>query len=160
MNKWNRFAFVAVTAVAVSALPGAASAEVGKKISVAPVGSGVVAASPVFTSAGSLAVPTSYKSKSNVLKVTTSYQATCGSGDTLRSKVTVGGVDMVDAGLPVDAFDEDVSYQMVTKTYHLVPEKQGGPAVPKASTVTLQLTSELGTGCSISSGTMIVEALK
>lgn len=160
MSKCSPFALVVATAVAVAALAGTAAAEVGKKISVTSVFSGLVVASPAFTDGGNVAVPASYKSKTNVLKVTTSYQANCGGGDSLRSKVTVGGVDMLDAGLPVDTFDEDAGYQIVTKTYYLVPENMGGPAIAPESLVTLNLTSQLGTGCVASSGTMIVEALK
>jgi hypothetical protein len=160
MNKCNPFAFAIAAALAASALAGTASAEVGKKISATIVYSGLVTSSPAFSDATSVALPASYKSKSNVLKVTTSYQAYCSAGDSLRSKVTVGVTDMLDSGLPVDTFDEDAGYQIVTKTYYLVPENMGGPAIPPDAMVTLKLTSQLGTGCSAGSGTMVVEALK
>jgi hypothetical protein len=160
MDKLNPFAFALVTAVAVTAFAGTASAEVGKQISVTTVYSGIAPAAPAFTDAVTLAVPTSYKSRSNILRVTTSYQASCVGGDKLRSKVTVGGIDMVDAGLPVDTHDEDAGYQIVTKTYYLASESMGGPIVAPASSVVLQLTSQLGTGCYVGSGTMFVEAVK
>jgi hypothetical protein len=48
----------------------------------------------------------------------------------------------------------------VTKQYYLVPENQGGPTITPGAIVVLRITSELGTGCSASNVTMIVEALK
>jgi hypothetical protein len=160
MNKCNSFAVAVAMAVTVSAVAGTASAEVGKKISVNYIYSGLIAAAPAFTDGVTVAVPTSYKSRSNVLKVTTAYQATCTGGDFIRSKIDVDGVDMLDAGLPVEAIDEDASNQIVTKTYYLLPESMGGPAIAPDSIVTLKLTSQLGTGCYVGSGTIIVEAHK
>jgi hypothetical protein len=107
-----------------------------------------------------VAVPAGYKSKANFLKVTTTYQASCSGSDYMGSRVNVGGFDMVDGGIPFESHDEDAPSQFISKTYYLVPENQSGPAIPPDSTVTLELTSEFGTGCSISNGTMTVESAK
>lgn len=156
----NPFVVLIATAVAVTTFAGTASAEVGKKVSVAIGGVGPIASFPTMSDAATVEVPSSYKSKSNFLKVTASYSAGCSGGDFMGSKIDVGGVEMVNNGLPYEALDEDASSQIVTKQYYLVPENQGGPAVPPDSVVTLKLTSQFGTGCSASNVTMIVEALK
>jgi hypothetical protein len=160
MNSYLRaFPFVAAVA-ALTVFAGSASAEVGKTISVASGGSGIIAASPASTSSLAVAVPTGYKSKSNFLKVTTTYQAACNGGDSMSSRINVGGVYMVDSGFPTETLDEDADQQIVSKTYYLVPENQSGPAVPPGSTVTLELTSQLGTGCTANYGTMVVQVAK
>jgi hypothetical protein len=160
MKKCNLFVSLALTAIVVPALAGTASAEVGKKMSVTTGGTGIIAAFPVFTDGATVGVPSTYRSKSNFLKVTTSYQATCGSGDSVRSKVDVGGVDMVDSSLPYEAYDEDAGNQIVTKSYYLAPESQGGPIIAPDAIVTLKVTSNLGTNCTINYGTRVVEAVK
>jgi hypothetical protein len=160
MNKCNPFVSLAWTAIVVTALAGTASAEVGKKMSVTTGNAGLIAASPVFTDGATVAVPSSYKSKSNFLKVTTSYQASCGAGDSAKSKVDVGGVEMVDSSVPYESYDEDAGYQIVTKSYYLLPESQGGSAIAPDSMVTLKLTSTLGIGCSMNYATMVVEVAK
>jgi hypothetical protein len=160
MLKCSSFAFFGVAAIALTVFAGSASAEIGKKVSVTSGSTGLIAASPLYTDGMTVGVPTSYKSKSSFLRATVTYQSSCGGGDSMSTKVDVGGVDMVDAAATSEAFDEDASNQMVTKVYYLLPENQGGTAVPPNSVVTLKLTSQLGSGCSAASGTMVVEALK
>jgi len=160
MNTCNSLAFSLLAAVAATTFAGTASAEVGKKVSVAVGGASPIAQYPAMSDAATVAVPASYKSKANFLKVTASYSAGCGGSDFMGSMVEVGGVQMVDPGLPYEALDEDAGSQIVTKQYYLVPENQGGPVVPPDATVILKMTSQLGTGCSVSNLTMIVEAMK
>jgi hypothetical protein len=158
MTKHNPFVFLVVTAVA--AFASTASAEVGRRVSVATGATGIIVAYPSMTDAVTVAVPSSYKSKANFLKVTATYSESCSGGDYTGSKIDVGGVEMVDNSLPYEASDEDASSQIVTKLYYLVPESQGGPAVPPASTVTMKMTSGLGTGCYVSNITLTVEVSK
>jgi hypothetical protein len=160
MNMPNSFRFMVAATVVVAAFAGTASAEVGKKVSVAIGSASPIAPYPTFSDAATVALPTSYKSKSNFLKVTTSYSAGCSGGDFMGSKIDVGGVEMVHNALPYEALDEDANSQIVTKLYYLIPESQGGPAVPPDSMVTLKITSQFGTGCSVSNVTMTVEASK
>jgi hypothetical protein len=159
-HEHNLFGSLVVTAVAATAFAGTASAEVGKRVSVATGATGTIVAYPSMTDAVTVAVPASYKSKANFLKVTASYSESCSSGDYTGSKIDVGGVEMVDNSLPFEASDEDASSQIVTKLYYLVPENQGGPTVPPASMVTMKITSGLGTGCYVSNVTLTVEASK
>jgi hypothetical protein len=160
MNKCNPFVPLAVAAIVVAAFAGTASAEVGKKISVAYGPGGLVSAFPVTINAATVALPASYKSKTNFLKVTTTYSAGCSGSDFMASKVDVGGNEMVDNGYPFEALDEDAVNQIVTKTYYLIPENQGGPAIPPDAMVTVKMTSQFGTGCQVSPVTLTVDALK
>jgi hypothetical protein len=160
MYKPNPFIFFVVTAVAATAFVGTAFAEVGKKVSVTTGSASPIAPFPTMSDAATVLLPTSYRSKSNFLKVTASYSAGCTGSDFMGSKVSVAGIDMVDAGLPFEALDEDAQSQMVTKLYYLVPENQGGPMIPAGSSATLKITSQFGTGCSVSNVTMVVEAWK
>jgi hypothetical protein len=107
-----------------------------------------------------VALPASYKSKSNFLKVTTTYSVGCSGGDFMSSRVDVGGNLMVDAGYPFEAHDEDASNQIVTRTFYLVPENQGGPVITPGSMVKVQMTSQFGTGCQVGGVTLTVDALK
>jgi hypothetical protein len=160
MNTRNSVLFSMIAAAAVTTFAGTAFAEVGKKVSVATGGASPIASYPTMSDAATVAVPSSYKSKANFLKVTASYSAGCTGGDFMGSKVSVDGIDMFDAGLPYEALDEDAISQIVTKQYYLVPENQGGPAITPGATVILKMTSQFGTGCAASNVTMIVEALK
>jgi hypothetical protein len=160
MRKPSSFVLFLATAVAITAFAGSAAAEIGKKISVTSGTTGVIAASPTYTDGMTVGLPSSYKSKSNFLQVTVTYQSTCGAGDSMRTKVDVGGVEMVSAAVAPESYDEDASHQMVTKVYYLLSEKQGGAPVPDGSMVTLKLTSQLGAGCWTNNGVMVVEALK
>jgi hypothetical protein len=160
MRKPSSFVLFLATAVAITAFAGSAVAEIGKKISVTTGTTGLIAASPTYTDGMTVGLPSSYKSKSNFLQVTVSYQAGCSGGDSISTKVDVGGVEMVSAAVAPESYDEDASYQMVTKVYYLLSEKFGGTPVPEGSMVTLKLTSQLGAGCWTNNGVMVVEALK
>jgi hypothetical protein len=160
MNTRNSFIFSIVAAAVVTTFAGTASAEVGKKVSVATGSASPIAPFPTMSDAATVAVPTSYKSKANFLKVTASYSAGCTGGDFMGSKATVDGIDMIDSGLPYEALDEDAVSQIVTKQYYLVPENQGGPVITPGAMVVLKMTSQFGMGCGVSNVTMIVEALK
>jgi hypothetical protein len=160
MGKRKSFVFFMVTAAVVTVSAGNASAQVGKKVSVTSGYSFSIPASPTYSDGMTIGVPSSYRSKSNFLQATVTYQSSCGGGDNMRTKVDVGGVEMVSVPAAAEAFDEDASNQMVTKVYYLLPESQGGSPVPEGSMVTLKLTSQLGTGCTAYNGTMVVEALK
>ncbi|MFN2426276.1 MAG: hypothetical protein ABR587_07500, partial [Candidatus Binatia bacterium] len=105
MRKSSSFIVFVVTAVAVTAFAGSASAEIGKRISVASGSMGVIAASPLYTDGMTVGVPTSYRSKSNFLQVTVTYQASCIGGDSMGSKVDVGGVEMVSAAVATESYD-------------------------------------------------------
>jgi hypothetical protein len=160
MTRHNPFAFLVVTTLAATAFAGTASAEVGKKVSVAYGSTGTIAQFPLMSDAATVAVPSSYKSKTNFLKVTAVYSESCSTGDYSGSKIDVGGVEMVDNSLPFEASDEDANSQIVTKLYYLVPENQGGPAVPPDSQVTMKITSGLGSGCYVTNVVLTVEASK
>jgi hypothetical protein len=149
-----------VMAAAFTACAGSASAEIGKRVSVTTGSSGVISSYPTFVTALSVQVPPSYKSKSNFLIVKASYLASCNGGDFMGSVVDVGGFQLVDQGIPFEALDEDAPGQIVSKVYYLVPESLGGPEVLPDSTVTLKVTSQYGTGCSASNGTMTVKVAK
>lgn len=135
-----------------------ARAQVGKKIStVSSANSGPVSAVP-YTDWLTVAVPTGYKSKSSVLKVTTSYLASCGPGDSLSSHVEVGGWSINDG---TDAFECGPSDQVrVTKVYFLPKESEGGTVVAPGANVVLRLNSSAGTGCGALHGVMTVEVAK
>jgi hypothetical protein len=159
MMNLNRIA-AALTALVLVGSAGIASAEVGKRISVASTVASIVSGSyPTMATVLSEAVPTSYRSKSNFLKITTSYQATCAGGDVMGSQVLVGGTPAALSGLPYEANDEDATYQIVTKVYYLVPESLGGPVIAPESLVEVQITSNNG-DCLAAHATLVVEAAK
>jgi hypothetical protein len=81
MKTRNSLIFSVVAAAVVTTLAGTASAEVGKKVSVATGGASPIAEFPLMSDAATVAVPSSYKSKANFLKVTASYSAGCSGGD-------------------------------------------------------------------------------
>jgi hypothetical protein len=157
----KRFTRVAVSvSVVLIASAGVASAEVGKKISVASNAVSVAAGSfPSFSTPLSVAIPTTYRSKTNFLKITTTYQTQCTGGDYMGSEVRVGGFNAELAGLPIESWDEDAASQVVTKTYFLVPESQSGPAIPPESLVEVRVTSNNG-NCQTAFATLTVEATK
>jgi hypothetical protein len=160
MRRRSHVVLLLGTVVAVAILAGSASAEVGKKVSVATGDSGVIASYPTLTDVVTVGVPASYKSKANFLIVTASYLSSCSGGDFMGSVVEVGGIQLVNNSIPFETLDEDAPGQIVSKVYYLVPESQGGPAVPPDSTVTLKVTSQLGSGCTASNATMTVVAAK
>lgn len=140
---------------------GLAEAEQGKRISTGEALSvSPVAAFPALSDALTVPVPKAYKSKSNFLKVTTTYQAGCSAGDSLGSRISIDGQVPQDSTFPFEAFNEDAAFQMVTKVYFFDSEAAGGPAIAPGSSVTLQLASSTGTGCGVSAIRMVVEALK
>jgi hypothetical protein len=156
----NPFVLFGVTAIAIAAFAGSASAEIGKKVSVTTGDSGVITSYPTFVDALTVGVPTTYKSKVNFLQVTVSYRTSCSGGDYMGSVVDVGGIQLMNNGIPFETLDEDAAGQIVSKVYYLVPENQGGPVVPPEALVTLTLTSQFGAGCTAINGAMTVKAVK
>jgi hypothetical protein len=155
-DRLRLISFLVAAFVVLAAAP--SQAQVGKKIStVGSVNSGPVSAVP-YTDWMTVAVPTGYKSKSSVLKVTTSYLASCGPGDSLSSHVEVGGVSIADG---TDAFECGASDTVrVTKVYFLPKESDGGTVVAPGANVVLRLNSSAGTGCGALHGVMTVEVAK
>jgi hypothetical protein len=151
LTTWITTAFVCLGVV-----PAEAQVTVGKKISTAIVANSGPVSSVPYTDFLTVAVPTSYKSKSNVLKVTTSYLASCGPGDQLSSHVEVGGWSIADGNHDVECDSETVR---VTKVYFLPKESEGGTVVAPAANVVVKLSSVLGT-CGALHGVMTVEAAK
>jgi hypothetical protein len=160
MRRCNPVTLLVVTAAAFAALAGNASAEIGKKVSVTTGTTALIPSYPTFASTLAVQVPETYRSRSNFLIVKASYRASCSGGDFMGSVVDVAGYQLTDAGIPFETLDEDAPGQIVSKVYYLLPENLGGPQVPPDSTVTLKVTSQFGSGCSATNGTMTVKAAK
>lgn len=106
-----------------------------------------------------LALPTSYKSKKNFLKISTTYQAHCAGGGHQYSRVLVGSTPVNDDQFRLENADEDDGYEYVSKVYFLDPESQGGPAIDPAAMVTLELGDSIG-DCIVYDLRIVAEALK
>jgi hypothetical protein len=149
---------IASAFVALGVSPAQAQTHVGKKISTVSANNSGVAPNVGYTDFLTVAVPTSYKSKSTVLKVTTSYLASCAAGDALFSHVEVGGISITDG---TDAVECGASQtQRVTKVYFLPKEDDGGTVVAPGANVVARLSSSAGTGCGALHGVMTVEVAK
>ena len=137
--------------VAVCLLATAAAGQVtlvGKKMSVASTASALAAvpAYPATLAIASVGVPSAYKSKKNILAISTSVQEIC-TGDTVGSLVQVGGFNAQpdpNASYWFECYNNS-GYEMRARDWFLVPESAGGPVVPPAATIDLLLTSTNGT---------------
>jgi hypothetical protein len=148
--------WIVAALVALGATP--SEAQVGKKISTVTTGNSALVSNVGYTDYLTVAVPTGYKSKSHVLKVTTSYLATCGPGDAMSSHVEVGGWSIADG---TDSVECGASQSVrVTKVYFLPNESQGGTVVAPGANVVVRLSSSAGTGCGAQYGVMTVEVAK
>ena len=134
---------------------------VGKTISTASdVGlPGHAPAAPTVTPYLPVGVPSGYKSKKAFLNVTTTIQVECDGVDSIATRVKVGSVyaEPTGSGLVVETNETN---ELVTRKWFLVPESQGGPAVPAGATVSLEVSSASGTGCAIGFGSLTAEAQK
>ena len=157
-NRIIRITWIVAAVVVLGAASAQAQAHVGKKIStVSNSNSGPVSNVP-YTDFLTVAVPTAYKSKSSVLKVTTSYLASCGAGDELSSHVEVGGVSITDGTHAVEVGPSQTV--RVTKVYFLPKEDDGGTVVAPGANVVVRFTSTPGTSCGALHGVMTVEVAK
>lgn len=140
------FIWVAVSLVATAAY--GQTSFVGKKMSVAS-SSGVTVVVPAFPTTvtiASVGVPAKYKSKKNILAISTSVQEYCGS-DTISSTLTVGGFN-AEPDPSANSYFECVNnggFEMRAREWFLVPESAGGPIVPPGATIDLLLASISGT---------------
>jgi hypothetical protein len=87
-------------------------------------------------------LPDKYSSRKNVLLVTTTVAETCGF-DQIFSRVYVNGVQ-AEPLVNVSECNNNTTYQMVTRSYYVPSEAQGGAAVPDTATVDLYMNSLAG----------------
>ena len=107
-----------------------------------------------------VAVPKRYRTDRHFLKITTSYQAWC------YQDVTYATIDIAGAGAqpdPSQGFFTDregadhAPISFTTRQWFVAPSSFGGPSIPPGAVVTLKLMSDVGTGCTTSVGTMVLE---
>ena len=97
------------------------------------------------TPSASAPLPEKYSSKKNFLTITTMVQEEC-TGDVGGSTLKIGGVSLHPDPSTLNYADcwDSNGYEMVTRTWMLVPESLGGPAIPDGSTIDLSLYSQTG----------------
>ena len=108
----------------------------------------------------SVAVPKRYRSGKDFLKITTSYQAWCYQ-DVLYGTIAIGGVGAEPAPTKIFFVDREgtdhAPISFTTRHWFVPPSSLGGPSIPSGAVVTLKLMSDVGTGCTASVGTMVVD---
>lgn len=108
----------------------------------------------------SVAVPKRYRSDKDFLKITTNYQAWCYT-DVLYSTIAIGSAGAEPD--PTQAFWVDREWAahapiaFNTRHWFVAPSSLGGPSIPSDAVVTLKLRGDLGNGCAVSIGSMVVE---
>ena len=169
MNGTRRIVVTSITACLL-AMASLATAEEyqGKKISAATEEADVyspIASFPstTFTTVTSVGVPRGYKSKSGVLDITATVQLSCNaSGGSVISRVSVGSEYALPSGSGDGGYSALViadSVVNVTRSFVLLPESAGGPAIAKDATVALELL-QYGSNCEYASAALTVRATK
>lgn len=97
-----------------------------------PVNSGAVVAS--------IPLPTKYKSRRNFLIIKTTVSEACPAAS-IASTVTVGGFSTTNGLALRDCEASNGGFSAFTRTWQLLPESLGGPAVPPGSLVEVNLFS-------------------
>ncbi len=89
-------------------------------------------------------LPTKYRSKKHTLLITTMVQETCGSMDNVASTVIVGGVTALGGATYTECGNNNGQVVMVTRTWVIPSEAQGGTPIPAGSNLELHMQSSLG----------------
>jgi len=88
----------------------------------------------------SVSLPAHYNSKKDFLIIRTTVSETCPAAS-IASTVTVGGFSTTNGMAFTDCASSNGGFDVFTRTWQLVPESAGGPAVPAGATVELRLFS-------------------
>jgi hypothetical protein len=108
----------------------------------------------------SIAVPKRYRSDKDFLKITTSYMASCYT-DVLFSTIAIGSAgaepDPTQAFFVEREWADHAPIAFNTRHWFVAPSSLGGPSIPSGAVVTLKLKGDLGNGCVVSVGSMVVE---